>query len=212
MQAKSCSEDRAQKLCVRRKPDTDSASDCNCAGMGNVRAWKLCGHIWLGIVRAAKMCLHNSPARTISSQNVPAHFACSHNSHVRTISSQNVPAQFACSHNSYARTISSQNVPAHFACSHNSHARTMCAAKMCLLDSPACTIHARTIPMLAHCSRGKRSRLRRYSRRMALLFNATQLVDSLIPVPFRTLALLHSYSSTSTLCLYRLTHLVSELG
>jgi len=134
MQAKSCSEDRAQKLCVRRKPDTDSASDCNCAGMGNVRAWKLCGHIWLGIVRAAKMCLHNSPARTISSQNVPAHFACSHNS----LSAQ-FPAKM-CLHNSPARTIP---MPAQFPakmCPHTSPARTIPMPAQCALPKCACSI------------------------------------------------------------------------
>ena len=118
----------------------------------------------------AKMCLHTSPARTIP---MPAQFPakmCLHNSPARIISSQNVPAHFACSHNSHARTISSQNVPARFACSHNSRKS-----------------HARTIPMLAHCSRGKRSRqAQTLLEEDGTSVNATQLVDSLIPVPFRS--------------------------
>jgi len=98
---------------------------------------------------------------------------CLHTSPARTIP---MPAQFPakmCLHNSPARTIP---IPAQF------------PAKMCLLDSHnSRKSHARTIPMLAHCSRGKRSmQAQTLLEEDGTSVNATQLVDSLIPVPFRS--------------------------
>jgi len=47
MHAKSSSEDRAHKLCVCRKPDTDSASDVANSG-GDGKLWRRRQALWVG--------------------------------------------------------------------------------------------------------------------------------------------------------------------